>query len=611
MQRLRNIKNISIIALLLTLTLSSVMLGQDYKNDQLLKMIPSKTLFCIRINNLDNALNQLDQYLAGASPLPIGTSMLVKAQLMELLGNPQLSGLNLNGSFALFGAISSDQAAQNSPMPNVSIGLLVPVSDYKQFIENNPNCTKADDNGISRITMNGNPVALIKQVGNYALAGQVNNIDTLTSLAKQISSSNMESITSILDSSDAKLAVEKPIWIYGNIQQISITFGPLLMAGIESVKQIAGSMEQTNTGIPADSVQDIMNIYVDILETLMKEVKSISLTIDPKADVLCFTKSITAVPGTKMAKMFATNPSAGNNLLPYLDNGAMMNVASNVSTSLWNEGVDIQIKFLSIMSGDSSNNEDYQKLKSIAEKTISCIKGPIVYSISSKADIKPPFTGKYIIAINDEKQFNQLIDEASELIKNMGLFDFYKNMGMDAGYTINRNVDTYKGISIDSAKLSMKSTDTESPEAQMINSMYGDGFDYRWAIVNELFACTIGSDADKTIRELIDDIQSDETKQIASETKAALSILPGADKADFLLTINALRSFNLISEMMSSTPMPISIPSLDTPSKSNIVIAGKTEDGKLIIDTALPKAHLQEIMTAVLTMQQKMMMQQN
>ena len=610
MLRLRMIRNISfIITLLITLTLSSVIQAQD--NDPLLNMIPSKTLFCIRINDLNNTLNQMDQFLAGASPIPIGTSMLVKAQLIELLGNPQLNGLNMNGSFALFGAISTNQANQNDPMPSVSIGLLVPVTDYKQLIENNPNCMQPDDKGVSRITINNNPVALIKQVENYALAGRINDYDILVSLAEQITSSDMESIASIIDPSDAKLAVEEPVWIYGNIQQTSITFGPLLINAIENMKKSVGNMEQTNSGISSTSIQNIMNMYISIIETLMKEVKSLSLTINPKSDVLTITNSITAVPGTKMAKMFASSPSIENNLLPYLDDGAMMNFAFTLNSPLWKDALDFQINLLSIMSGENSNSEDNQKLRSIAEKAISCVKGPAVYSFFSEADIKPPFKGKYIIAIKDEKQYDQLIDEASELIKNLGVMDIYKNMGLDSSFTINRNVETYKGISIDSAKFSMKAADSESPQAQMITSMYGDGFDYRWGMVNGLFACTIGSDADKTIQKLIDNIQSNGTKQLGSETKAALSLLPGADKADFLAMVNVLRFINLVTSMMSSTMMvPVQIPQVDVPSKSNIVIAGKTNDGNLRIDVVLPKVHLQEIMTTILTIQQKMMLQQ-
>ena len=610
MLRIRMIRNISfIITLLITLTLSSVIQAQD--NDPLLNMIPSKTLFCIRINDLNNTLNQMDQFLAGASPIPIGTSMLVKAQLIELLGNPQLNGLNMNGSFALFGAISTNQANQNDPMPSVSIGLLVPVTDYKQLIENNPNCMQPDDKGVSRITINNNPVALIKQVENYALAGRINDYDILVSLAEQITSSDMESIASIIDPSDAKLAVEEPVWIYGNIQQTSITFGPLLINAIENMKKSVGNMEQTNSGISSTSIQNIMNMYISIIETLMKEVKSLSLTINPKSDVLTITNSITAVPGTKMAKMFASSPSIENNLLPYLDDGAMMNFAFTLNSPLWKDALDFQINLLSIMSGENSNSEDNQKLRSIAEKAISCVKGPAVYSFFSEADIKPPFKGKYIIAIKDEKQYDQLIDEASELIKNLGVMDIYKNMGLDSSFTINRNVETYKGISIDSAKFSMKAADSESPQAQMITSMYGDGFDYRWGMVNGLFACTIGSDADKTIQKLIDNIQSNGTKQLGSETKAALSLLPGADKADFLAMVNVLRFINLVTSMMSSTMMvPVQIPQVDVPSKSNIVIAGKTNDGNLRIDVVLPKVHLQEIMTTILTIQQKMMLQQ-
>ena len=348
MLRLRMIRNISfIITLLITLTLSSVIQAQD--NDPLLNMIPSKTLFCIRINDLNNTLNQMDQFLAGASPIPIGTSMLVKAQLIELLGNPQLNGLNMNGSFALFGAISTNQANQNDPMPSVSIGLLVPVTDYKQLIENNPNCMQPDDKGVSRITINNNPVALIKQVENYALAGRINDYDILVSLAEQITSSDMESIASIIDPSDAKLAVEEPVWIYGNIQQTSITFGPLLINAIENMKKSVGNMEQTNSGISSTSIQNIMNMYISIIETLMKEVKSLSLTINPKSDVLTITNSITAVPGTKMAKMFASSPSIENNLLPYLDDGAMMNFAFTLNSPLWKDALDFQINLLSII----------------------------------------------------------------------------------------------------------------------------------------------------------------------------------------------------------------------------------------------------------------------
>jgi len=51
-----------------------------------MKMVPNSSLFCVRINSLDNALGQTDLFLAGVSP--IGVSMLAKAQLVNSWAAP-------------------------------------------------------------------------------------------------------------------------------------------------------------------------------------------------------------------------------------------------------------------------------------------------------------------------------------------------------------------------------------------------------------------------------------------------------------------------------------------------------------------------------------------
>jgi hypothetical protein len=64
---------------------------------------------------------------------------------------------------------------------------------------------------------------------------------------------------------------------------------------------------------------------------------------------------------------------------------------------------------------------------------------------------------------------------------------------------------------------------------------------------------------------------------------------------------------------MTVMPIPMPMLQMDIPTKSNIALAGKVGNGKIVVDIALPKEHLTEMMTAVQTMQQqmKMMMQQN
>jgi hypothetical protein len=82
--------------------------------------------------------------------------------------------------------------------------------------------------------------------------------------------------------------------------------------------------------------------------------------------------------------------------------------------------------------------------------------------------------------------------------------------------------------------------------------------------------------------------------------KAALSLLPGGNKADFVLTFNVLRFFNMLTSMV-----PIPIPPMDAQTKSNIVIAGSAADSRMVVNIAVPKQHLTEIMAAFMAMHQK------
>jgi len=534
-------------------------------DDPLLKILPAESLFCIRVNHFEYTLNQIDQYLTGISPIPMGLSMLVRMQLANVLGSPELNGVNMNGSLAVFGIILPGKQTSNNPASNIFIGGFVPVTNYRQFISGNPNCSRPDDNGISKITSNGTPIILTTKIGNYALISWANDYDKLLRMAKVISGTRRRKLSSSIDFAEAKLAILEPVWAYGNIQQASCTFGPLLLGKIEEIKKIIKSTGPESPGVPPKNMQkftqNIMNMYADILQKLMKEARYFSIAINPKPNVLNITKTISAVPGTDMANMLVSDASANrkNNLLNYLEDGAMMNFG---------------IK-------------------------------------TNKTKNKPPFIAKYVITVKDKNKFNQLIENSMQLFNTSGILDFYKNLGIETSFEIQRGVDSYKNVSIDSAKLTMKSTDVAAPQGQMINAMYGGGFDYRWGIVDGLCVLTIGSNADSSIRELIDQVKT-RRPQMGSEMKAALALLPDAEKADFVVTYNVLRWLK-VAGSMTAMPIPMPMLQMDIPTKSNIALAGKVGNGKMVVDIALPKEHLKEMMTAVLMMQQqmKLMMQQN
>ncbi len=581
--------------------LAGTLSAQSQANNDLLNMIPEKSLFCVRVNNFDYTLNQTDLFLAGVSPMPMGVSMLVRMQLANLLGSPQLTGLNTNGNFAVFGVTMPGETAQANAIPNIFVGILAPVTDYKQFIEGNTNCSQADEKGISKITMNGAPVAMSAKAGNYALLSWANDYDKLVTMAKEISSKT-EGISSILDTSETKMAQSEPVWAYGNVQQVSETFGTLISAKIEEIKTIAKSMQAGQPGASPESIQNIMNMYSGILDVLMKETKSVSIGISPKPDTLNITETITAIPGTDMAKMLTADTSSQreNTLLMYLQDGAVANFGATINTPFWKmlnvKGID----FLVAMGGKSMSEKDIAEFKTLATDITGCIEGALAYSITNNVGKKPPFALKYLVAVKDEKKFNQIIEKAMDIMNSSGIMDFYKSVGIETSFSMEKDVDNYKGVSISSAKLSLKATDAMTPQSQMITSMYGEGFDYRWGMIDGLFACAVSGNVDSTIRELIDEVKSGSPKQVRAEMKSALSLLPGGNKADFVLTFNVLRFFNMVTSMI-----PIPIPPMNAQTKSNIVIAGNASDNRMVVNIAVPKQHLTEIMAAFMAMQQK------
>ena len=576
--------------------------AQSAANNELLKIIPAKSLFCVRVNNFDYTLNQIDQFLAGVSPMPMGVSMMVRMQLANLLGSPQLNGVNTNSSFAVFGTISPGESAKANPGENIFVGILAPITDYKQFIDGNTNCTEPDDKGISKITMNGTPVMLAAKAGSYALISWANVYDGLVTMAKAISTANPAGLNGTLDAAEAKLAETEPIWAYGNVQQVNEVFGPMISAKFQEIQTMIKSMQANQPGASQQSIQNVMNMYSGILEVLLKETKSVSIAINPKSNVLNITKTISAVPGTDMAEMLTAGSSSqsDNTLLPYLEDGAMANFGATMNTPFWKKLNVRSIDLYDAMAGGSISKDDIKEMKTLAADVIDSAKGPVAYSISTNADTKPPFAVKYFIAVKDEKKFDQIIEKAIEMMSSSGIMDFYKGMGMETSFTTKSNVDNYKGISINSAKLSMKAADAGSPQAQMITSMYGEGFDYRWGMVDGLFVGAFSGDVDTTMHQSIDQVKSDSPKQIGSEMKAALELLPEANKADFVVTFNVLRIIKMATSMV-----PIPIPPMDIQTESNIVIAGSAADSRMVVNIAVPKQHLTEIMSAIVSMQQK------
>jgi hypothetical protein len=106
--------------------------------DVLLDLLPADCTLCVRINNLQQSLGQLDQYLAGASPIPMGLSMMASMQLVGAFGDPLLNGINMQGDFAAASVMTGQEKK------DFTVFFLVPSSGIKDFLKKNTNLSPVD-----------------------------------------------------------------------------------------------------------------------------------------------------------------------------------------------------------------------------------------------------------------------------------------------------------------------------------------------------------------------------------------------------------------------------------------------------------------------------------
>jgi len=251
--------------------------------DKLLALIPSDSLGILRINNLDNTLNQLDQYLGGVSPVPMGLSMTVRMLLAQTFGSPDLQGIDTTGSFAGFVSTEQIQSAINAKDTNEPpFSILMPVKNYNQFASKNSNIGKPDAKGISAVSSGGKPVLLTKQLENFALLVLPNQLNSLTS------TSTVQSIIPNLESDISKQSTTDSVWLYVDCQKFA---------------KLASSLP-----MPPDSpftfgpIQSGPVNTADFLKTL-GNLKYISISLSPQANVLKISATVSAMPGSETAQL--------------------------------------------------------------------------------------------------------------------------------------------------------------------------------------------------------------------------------------------------------------------------------------------------------------------
>lgn len=556
---------------------------QKQPRQDVLNLVPADSIFCIRINNFDKAMGLVDEYIAGLSPMPVGVSVMARMPLAQLLGDPALKNIRTKGNFVAFGII-----IPNDPKEILVAGL-IPVTNYKKFITDNANISEPDEKGISKI--NTDAKLLVKKFGSYALVGPQNAYDEMATAQEHITPET--SLNTILSPMEKRAANNSPFWAYGNVQQAKDSYAPLLFREIEKAKM--KSMAAKGAVSPAE----VMEMYVEMLKYILNETDYVAVSLTPSAETCKIGVDVSAVKDGALAKMLVPSktPKKHITLLPYLEDGAMMNMAMKINKPLLKKAYANLFDLMGVIFDDNISADDLAKLKALTNKEFESFGDSLAFSMSANADAKPPFGLTYAIEIADQAAYSKVIKESMELINSGAIGDIYKSMGMELDFEIKQATSKYKGISIDSASLKFKAGDDEM--AKVIDAMYGEGFDYRWAIVDGLALVAVSPDVDAKIKSLIDEAKAGD-KKIGKQTEEALAMLPAAQNADFVGTINYVRmiqwGLGFASKIDPKVPQ---FPDIDVSSESNIAFSAKIRRGKIHKDIVIPKKHLMEIKTVI------------
>jgi hypothetical protein len=251
------------------------------------------------------------------------------------------------------------------------------------------------------------------------------------------------------------------------------------------------------------------------------------------------------------------------------------------------------------MSDKEVPDETFDKLQKLIAEMIASSDGDSVMSLTVQPDSNTmPFAATWVAKIKDEQKWRNANQELMKIWGESSLKEIYADsFDIQPEYKMTQAVESYRGVSIDAITCSIITTDPNSEYAELIQNVYGQGINYRWAFTDGLYLYSIGENCQQEIRDLIDKTKDGIDNQPDPEITAAMQLLTEPQECDFFGTFNYVRILNMARMFM---PSEISAPLTDVEfsSKSNIAFGGKVGTRQLTLEIALPKEHLLEITAA-------------
>lgn len=567
-------------------------------NDPLLNSIPSDVLFCVRINQLSTSLGKMDQYLMGASPVPVSLNMLINFQLAALVGDPEMKGINQNGDFIALGFGSPDR---------VDIAVLTPFTDFDEFTKNNPACKPSETPLVTLLEVPNAPLGTIAMMplpgGNHALTAPITELEAIKTIHRRLTAAGNK-LASRLDADQSEQAAAAPVWIYVNIARVFELYGPDLIEGFAHV------IEEMPEEI---GMAGVMKIYGQALEAVLndgaQQADALMLALTPEPSVLNLDFAFKAQNGSELAAMLVADPQAPQSfsMAGLSDDAAAVNVVLKNNRIMGEKMATVIIDFMQETFSDTFTAQNVEQIKSLMDKSFKAT-GKESFISFSYGPGQPPFTMRQVQQTTDPAAYRSLMQQGAA-VANI----FYKAVELPFAFSYQQDTETYKSVALDTFTVSFESEQEDDPMAEAIKMMYGpEGLTYYAAQKDNLIFTTLGPDAKNDIKALID---SPADMAPAGELQKAMTILgPDAPKSDMVGSVNILKLVKGLMQMIQQTGAPAEffeplVKAMDVQTQSCMAVTATVANGKFSARMALPKQHLMEITTAAMKIQMQMQQQ--
>lgn len=571
--------------------------------DSLLDIIPADCLACVRINNLQGSLNQLDQYLTGASPVPISLSMLATMQIAGIFGDPMMTGLNMQGDIAMA------MMRTNPQNKELLMFFLVPTDPNGTFLKSNKNLSAADANSIYTLDAPNSPLGKMALLPlkdqNYLLVTREHNKADLLAAAVALKTKKAALLSRRFDASVSKAAATNPVWAYANIDALYQLFKDDIDNGIEEMQKMTAQA----AGPEAAAFQPKFKAIFEMYLYFIKQADFATLSLTPSPQMAQMEMLFSAKPNSELAGMLKPTPATVKpwQLAGYANDSAPVKFLARMNQSMI-EQMSNRILDLLAQNAAEAEKPQFAKMKTLMAKWFPAMGDEVAGSFAYKAGT-PPFEMKEVIQIKDANSVRSQQKEMVDFINTL-----YASMGLNMDFTYAASVEKHKGTDIGLYQIKFTPSDPNDPNdpaANMMQAMYGkQGLQYPIAITPDRFIMTMGPDAMNQIKALID---SNTPGTAAGDIKIALDTIPNSAKADMVMSINIPHLMKGMTEMASQmaaqtgNQMPDFWEGITVNTASAMSAASFVENGRVRGMLMLPKQHLAETVQVFMQVQQKQM----